>query len=153
MASLNSQLFDPIRNNWVKETPEERVRQRLLQIMLRDLHFPKNMLGVERELSMLPHLQLVPDVPKRRLDIVAFSKQGGEFWPLLVVECKSVKLTPQFAQQVVGYNSFIQAPFVCLANEKEVVTGSFDEEAGHFCFTPGLKSYARLLKHVQDQLV
>ena len=146
MASSNSQLFDPIRSAWVKETPEERVRQKLLQIMMRDLHFPKSMLAVEKELSQLPHLQLVPDVPKRRLDILAFAKAAGEFRPLLMIECKAVRLTPQFAQQVVGYNSFVQAPFVCLANEREVMTGFFDEEAGHFCFKPGLRSYSFLLQ-------
>lgn len=146
MASSNCQLFDPIRKNWVKETPEELVRQKLLQIMVRDLHFPPNMLAIEKELSLLPHLQLVSDVPKRRLDILAFAKNGEEFAPLLLIECKAVKLTPQFAQQVVGYNRFVGAPFVCLANAKEVITGSFDEEAGHFTFKPGLKSYSRLLK-------
>ena len=145
MASSNSQLYDPIRKAWVKETPEERVRQKLLQILVRDLQFPPNMLAVEKELSQLPHLQLMPDVPKRRIDILAFAKRGDDFWPLLMIECKAVKLLPQFANQVVGYNSFVDAPFLCLANEREVVTGSFDEEAGHFRFQPGLKSYPRLV--------
>ena len=129
----------------MKETPEERVRQKLLQIMVRDLGFPPKMLAVEKELSKLPHLLLTPDVPKRRLDILAFAKRGGEIAPLLLVECKAVKLTPAFAQQVVGYNALVQAPFVCLANQQEVLMGSFDDEAGHFRFQPGLKSYRRLL--------
>jgi len=145
-----SRLYDPIRKAWVKETPEERVRQKLLQILVRDLHFPVNMLAVEKELSQLPHLQLFCDIPKRRIDILAFAKRGDDFWPLLMIECKAEKLNPQFANQLVGYNSFVQAPFLCLANEKEVVTGSYDDEAGHFRFEPGLKSYSRLLALAQS---
>ena len=98
MASSNCQLFDPVRKTWVKETAEELIRQKILQIMVRDLHFPPSMLAIEKELSLLPHLQLTPDVPKRRLDILAFAKNGEELFPLLLIECKAVKLTPQFAQ-------------------------------------------------------
>ncbi|MCH9611431.1 MAG: hypothetical protein SP1CHLAM42_15200 [Chlamydiales bacterium] len=151
MVSSYSQLFDPIRQAWVKSTPEELVRQKLLQIMVRDLHFPKSMLAVEKELSQLPHLQLEADVPKRRLDILAFAQMEYEPTPLLMIECKATKLTPAFAQQVIGYNSFVRAPFVCLANDREVMTGFFDEEAGHFTFKPGLKSYQRLCKAAAER--
>lgn len=142
MASSSSQIYDPIRKSWVKETPEERVRQKLLRIMVRDLHFPPHLISVEKEIAQLPHLQLTEGIPKRRLDILAFTK---ELLPLLMIECKAVKLTPAFAQQVVGYNAFVGAPYVCLANEREVLTGFYDEEAGHFRFEPGLKSFPRLL--------
>lgn len=144
MASSNSPMYDPIRGCFVKDTKEERVRQKLLRIMIRDLHYPPKMIAVEKELSQLPHLQLVPDVPKRRLDILVFAMHKQELLPLLMIECKAVKLSPKFAHQVVGYNSIVKAPFLCLANEKEVLTGYFDEEAGHFVFKPGLKSYPRL---------
>ncbi|MFN0064880.1 MAG: type I restriction enzyme HsdR N-terminal domain-containing protein [Chlamydiales bacterium] len=143
-----NKLFDPIRKCWVKETPEEVVRQLLLQKMVRDLHYPLLMIGVEKELAKLPHLQLQGNIPKRRADILVFAKHiHAEYpiFPLVLIECKAVKLTPRIAAQVVGYNAVVQAPFLVLANREEILTGHFDETAGHFRFEPGLKSYSTLL--------
>ncbi|MFZ0564768.1 MAG: type I restriction enzyme HsdR N-terminal domain-containing protein [Chlamydiales bacterium] len=144
-----SELFDPVRKKWVENTPEEIIRQQLIQKMIGELGYPISFLAVEKELSKLPHLQLVSkrEMPKRRVDILVFSKEiHSEFslFPLLMIECKVALLTPKFVQQVVGYNTFVGAPFIALANKQGVITGSFDKERGTYHFKKGLPYYSLL---------
>lgn len=146
MESSNhkNEIFDPIRKKWVEKTPEEQIRQRLIHQMIEKLGYPKSLLAVEKELSKLAKVP-ASEVPKRRADIVVFSKnESGELVPLLMIECKSVPLTPQFAQQVIGYNAFIGAPFIALANDTQILTGFYSQEAGIYRFEKGLPSYLGL---------
>lgn len=150
LSKPNNRRFDPVRKKWVEATPEEIIRQKLLEHMLDHLGYPLSFLSVEKELALLPHLRLAyrDSIPKRRADIIAFAKgihADYALYPLLMIECKAVPLTPKFARQVIGYNEVVQAPFVALANEEQVLTGSFDEEAGHYRFKPGLPAYHALL--------
>ncbi len=142
-------LFDPIRKKWVAASPEERVRQKLLNRMIKDLGYPKEYIAVEVALSQLPHLSLrsSDEVPSRRVDILVFAKgidPDHELYPLLMVECKAAPLTHRFAQQVVGYNESVGAPFLALANGEEVLTGFWDEILGHYEFRPGLPGFSEL---------
>ncbi|MCH9627338.1 MAG: hypothetical protein S4CHLAM2_09750 [Chlamydiales bacterium] len=146
-------LFDPIRKKWVEATPEETIRQELVKKMIQDLGFPSALIAVERELAQLPHLQLTQreEIPKRRADLIVFAKNihpDHDLFPLLMIECKAVALTPRFAQQVVGYNACVQAPFLALANGDQVMIGAFDRDAGHTRFQPGLPAYTELLSQV-----
>ncbi len=146
----NKTLFDPIRKKWVEATPEEIIRQDLIKKMVQELGFPSTLIAVERELAQLPHLQLTgkAEIPKRRADLIVFARNihpEHDLFPLLMIECKAVALTPRFAQQVVGYNTCVQAPFLALANGDQVMTGAFDRAAGHMRFQPGLPSYEALL--------
>ncbi len=141
-------LFDPIRREWVSKTPEESVRQALLHQMIHLLEYPTPLLAVEKELQHLPHLQLKTQIPKRRIDIVVFAKgihSQHALFPLLLIECKAVTLTSAVTRQVISYNEIVQAPFVALANEKQILTGCYNREKGHYCFEEGLPSYATLL--------
>ncbi len=152
MVSLSQKnsLYDPVRKKWVEKTPEEIIRQALIQKMTGELGYPIFLLAIEKELARLPHLNLVPKegLPKRRADIIVFAKEiHPEFplFPLLMVECKVALLTPQFVQQVVGYNAIVKAPFLAIANESELICGSFDPEIGQYRFNQGLASYQYLL--------
>lgn len=156
MASLNqnNRLYDPIRKKWVETTPEELIRQELITNLVGHLGYPSSLLSIEKELHKLPHLTLTArrEVPKRRADLIAFGQDihpHHALFPLLLVECKAVDLTPAFASQVISYNAFVQAPFVALANGRQVLTGFFDEEAGHFRFEPGLLPYAILIAKIK----
>ena len=153
LSKPNKPLFDPVRQKWVEANPEEIIRQDLVQKMLRKLGYPLSLLSVEKELAQLPHLQLQhrEGIPKRRADILVFAKDihpNHTLFPLLIVECKAVPLTPKFAQQVVGYNTFVEAPFVALANGESVLTGYFDSETQHMRFEPALPTYQELLYQV-----
>lgn len=145
-----------VRRKVVKETPEERVRQRVVELMIHKLDYPLPYIAVEKELGQLPHITLPRSkLPKRRFDIIAFAKDihpKHSLCPLLLIECKAVALTPRVANQVVGYNDYVQAPFVAVANEERILTGSYDKEAGIFRFAEGLPSYPQLLEALTTQV-
>lgn len=147
----NLLLYDTVREKWVERTPEEEVRQRILGLMLGELGYPRALVSIERELKTLPHLRgrSNKQIPKRRADILVFSKQESSLLPLLLIECKAVSLTDKCVQQVLGYNRFVQAPWLCVANHRKILTGHFDPDQGTFRFYPGLPSYQRLINHHQ----
>lgn len=136
-------LYDFIRKKWVDATPEEIIRQQILRQMVDSFGYPASLIAVEKELSQLASLWQAPaaSLPKRRVDIIVFAKN---LMPLLMIECKAVNLTPQFAEQVIGYNAFVKAPWLALANGKEVLTGHFDSDSGIHRFEPGLPTFNAL---------
>ncbi len=144
MESSNQrrEVFDPVRKKWVKSTPEEMIRQGWIQKMTQELGFPLALLSVEKELSTF-HSEKA--VPKRRLDILAFAGNEKGLFPLLMIECKALPLTPKFAGQVIGYNSVVKAPFIACANASNIVTGRFCPQKKIFVFSEGLGTYDELL--------
>jgi hypothetical protein len=134
-----SDLFCPVRKSWCKALPEEEVRISLMTNMISQLEFPISVIAVEKDLRHLPHLQSVRGLPNRRSDIMCFL-QGK---PLLLVECKAVPITTKVLNQVIGYNFYVKAPFICVANHKEVRTGWLDKE-GIYQFIPYLPRYGEL---------
>lgn len=113
-------LFCPIRKKEVVATPEERVRASFIQFLIQK-GFPKELILVETALSELPHIKekILLD---RRVDILCYNTH---LKPLLLVECK-VHLDSKHMSQVLGYNHFIQAPFLALVSSTllEIRTGT-----------------------------
>ncbi|MBY0528561.1 MAG: type I restriction enzyme HsdR N-terminal domain-containing protein [Rhabdochlamydiaceae bacterium] len=148
LSSRNKRLvFDEIRRQWVKATPEEIVRQTWIQRMIQQLGYPKQLLAVEKEIRELPHLEGL-GVPERRVDLLCFMK--GErietLSPLLLFEFKEEVLDLAAIDQVIGYNYFVKAPFVAVANLKEVLLGSMDRKTQQYVFHKALPPFADLLK-------
>jgi len=147
-----SKLFCPIRKTWIAATPEEEVRQRLLHDLISLLGYPHGLVAVEKELKQMPHLRLNPvEPPLRRADILCFGKEihpDYALYPLLLIECKAVKLTRKVINQVTGYNHYLKAYFIAVANQEEVQTGWYDKEKGDYTFIPRLPGYQELLKTV-----
>ena len=100
-------IFDPFRKRWVMLTPEEWVRQNFLQYMAETLHYPASLIAVEKQL-------LLGDV-KKRFDIVVYDKETK---PFMIIECKemNVSLSENVLQQVLRYNTNIQARFLVITN-------------------------------------
>jgi hypothetical protein len=117
LSKQKGSLFDPFRQAWVVASPEEIVRQKLLHVMITQLGFPRELLAVEIQLSEIPHLKGVPNLPKRRVDIICFAKGIHSLYPLLLIECKEGQVGEDAKLQVLGYNHYIQAKFVAIAGE------------------------------------
>lgn len=143
-------VYCAIRKVLVAATPEEKVRQHLLRHMTVDLGFPPALIALEKGLSQMPHVTLTEQkIPDRRADIVCFAKgihPQHDLYPLLLVECKAVKLTPKVVNQVSGYNHFLRACFICMANQEQVRTGWYDPVKQGYDFVDHLPSYSQLLK-------
>jgi hypothetical protein len=154
---LSESLFCPIRKEWVSALPEERVRQRVLNQMIAELGFPASLIVVEKALKQLPHLAVSDryQIPDRRADLICFTKGmicDHSLYPLLIVECKSVRLTSRVINQVLGYNHFVRSCFIAIVNHMEVKTGWYDPASNSYEFINYLPSYETLLHAVQTSL-
>lgn len=101
-------LLDPVRRKRVAWTPEEEVRQGLLQYLLGPIGIPPHSLRVELSLSALD-----PAV-KDRVDVMAFHREK----PVLLCECKapSVPLGLGVSAQLRRYLRLLPAPWVVQTN-------------------------------------
>lgn len=118
--------------------------------MTEKLGFPKGLLVVEKQLSQLPHLQGkdIP-IPDRRVDILCYRMSGGEAYslsPLLVIECKAVPISHHTLRQVGGYNYYLGAPFIAVANQESLLMGWADTEAKAYRFVDFLPHYSDLIE-------
>jgi hypothetical protein len=149
------QIFDELRRVWVAATPEEVVRQALLQQMVKQLGYPKELLVVEREISQLPHL-VGQKLPERRLDILCFGREihpQYPLYPLLLIECKSDNLCMDAEEQLLGYNSFVGAYFIAMAAKDQVLFGyrtKQEKKGAGFTFLPYLPPHAQLLDFLKN---
>ncbi len=147
----HSQIFCLIRKEWVAASPEERVRQQLVGQMIHHLGYPFAYIAVEKELRQMPHLALTDNIPDRRIDVVCFAKgihPQCELYPLLLIECKAVALTSKVMNQVVGYNHYVKAYFLAVANQEEVKVGWYNPSEKKYQFANYLPAYADLLGSV-----
>lgn len=100
-------IFDTIRKKWLVLTPEEWVRQHVINFMITELKFSGSSLAIEKEL-------LLNDL-KKRYDIVVYNPQ---LQPHLIVECKApyVALDQYVIDQALRYNLTVKARFVMITN-------------------------------------
>lgn len=105
---------DPFREKLVLKTPEETVRQQILQYLLFCKNVPKEMLQVEIRLSKYQVKSA------RRADIVVerFNGDKGELSPLAIVECKApeVMVGDSAIQQVIDYADDLNAEYIFVTN-------------------------------------
>lgn len=114
-------IFDDIRKQWVLLTPEEWVRQHFLQYLQQSLQYPASLIAVEKAIDVNGLLN--------RFDVVVYNEQ---IQPWMVVECKemNVPLSEEVLQQVIRYNSVLQAEFLVITNG--AYTMAYGVEQGNF---------------------
>lgn len=144
-SSLPSEsLYDAVRNIYVAATPEEHVRQGVLQKMVDALGYPKALIAIEKELKELPHLAHTAP-PHRRIDVLCYGKKEHALYPLLLIECKAHAIDTAAKEQLIGYNHSVGAYFIALAAPSEMQFGYLDEKTARIVFHAGLPSYQELL--------
>ena len=100
-------IFDFIRKKWLVLSPEEWVRQHVLNYLVNEKKFPASSIAIEKE--------LVLNDLKRRYDIVVFDSMLN---PFLIVECKApyVSLDNTVLEQALRYNLIIKAQLLMVTN-------------------------------------
>ena len=133
------QVFDPIRKKLVALTPEERVRQALLQHLLRNLAYPADLIQVEGSI-MVGRLS-------KRCDIVVYSRQ---FQPLMIVECKQpeVAISQKVLDQVCRYNLALHVPYLLLTNGNNSLMLRVSEAEPHLTMLPAIPRYDELCSNL-----
>jgi hypothetical protein len=145
----NQKLFCPIRKKWVAALPEERIRQLLIQQMLKQ-EYPLSTLASEVSLSKLPHLNGLSALPSRRADLIVFCKNGQSFYPLLLIECKAEPLSEKVIRQIIGYNHYVKSYFLAIANQNGIYLGIPNGKMGNYAFQRGLPLYAELMQWAES---
>ncbi len=109
-VSGRPEIFDDIRKRWVRLSPEEWVRQNVIQWMAITGGFPKGMMAVEKEMKL--------GSLKKKFDILLYDPAHR---PWLMVECKAmeVPLTEDVLMQVLTYNIAIPVPYLVITNGHE----------------------------------
>lgn len=135
-----------IRKALVAATPEEEVRQRLLLYLTKEKGYPEELIAVEKALATMPHLLNEKKLPDRRADIVVFSRDptSSILFPLLLIECKAAPFREEIFRQVIGYNHFVKAHLIALANRDSIQWGCFRAFQG-WIFQEGVPSYREAL--------
>lgn len=100
-------IFDEIRKKFILLTPEEWVRQNVVQYLLQEKKYPKSLVNVEKVIR-------INDLVKR-YDIVIYNSDGSIF---LLVECKAsdVKITQEAFNQIARYNLVLKAEYLMVTN-------------------------------------
>ncbi|MEO5584277.1 MAG: type I restriction enzyme HsdR N-terminal domain-containing protein [Flavobacteriales bacterium] len=100
-------VFDPVRRLWVALTPEEWVRQHVLNYLIHELGCPVSLIAVEQKLVM--------NKLTKRADVVVHDRQGRA---VLLVECKApeVKVDQSTFEQVARYNTVFKVPYLLVSN-------------------------------------
>lgn len=128
-------IFDPVRRVWVVLTPEEWVRQHVLNYLVHDMGCPLSLVAVERKL-------LVNKLTKRA-DLVVHDRSGR---PVLLVECKApgVKVDRSTFEQAARYNTVFKVPFLLMTNGLVHFCCRIDHAGGGIEFLPTVPPYDRL---------
>ena len=102
-----AEIYDRLRRRWVALTPEEWVRQHFVAFLIAERAYPEALMGNEVSLTLTG--------TARRCDTVVFDRG---LHPLCIVEYKApeVKITQRVFDQIVRYNSVLQAPYLIVSN-------------------------------------
>lgn len=103
----NTYIFDVIRKKWLILTPEEWVRQHVVNYLVHVKNYPASSIAIEKELSL--------NGLKRRYDIVVYTRQLS---PHLIIECKApyIALDQTVIEQALRYNLIVKANLVMITN-------------------------------------
>jgi hypothetical protein len=108
-------LFDEVRKKWFLLSPEEWVRQHLLNYLIVQKGVPSSLISVEKEIDL--------NNTKKRYDAVVYNKN---LKPLILIECKapSVPITQNTMEQIMRYNLILGVKHLLVTNGiKQFVIG------------------------------
>ena len=100
-------LFDPVREKWLIETPEEYVRIQCVNYLISKVKVPRWMIHIEHQIRLYNTV--------KRVDILVKNKDYSNF---LMVECKSpsVKITSKKIEQNTRYSLEIKCDYYMVTN-------------------------------------
>ena len=125
-------IFDEIRKKFILLTPEEWVRQHVVQFLLQDKKYPKSYINVEKLIK-------INDLSKR-YDVVVFQPNGEIF---LLIECKApeVPISQQTFDQIARYNLVLKAKYLMVTNGLNHYFCQMDFENEKYVFLKELPEY------------
>jgi hypothetical protein len=128
-------IFDEIRKKFVIKTPEEWVRQHVVQFLLQQKKYPKSLINVEKVLKI--------NGLTKRYDVVVFNNDGSIG---ILVECKApeIKITQSTFDQIARYNITMKANYLMVTNGKNHYFCKMDFENECYIFLEELPNFELL---------
>ena len=125
-------IFDEIRKKFIILTPEEWVRQYVVQFLLEEKKYPKSLINVEKVLKI--------NGLRKRYDVVVFNSDGSIF---ILIECKApeIKITQATFDQIARYNMTMNAQFLMVTNGLNHYFCQMDYENEKYTFLENLPNY------------
>lgn len=125
-------IFDEIRKKFIIVTPEEWVRQNVVQYLINEKKYPKSLINVEKALKI--------NGLTKRYDIVVYKNDGKIN---VLVECKStdVKISQDTFDQIARYNMTLKADFLMVTNGLNHYICKMDFENEKYSFLENLPEY------------
>ena len=125
-------VFDEIRKKFVVLTPEEWVRQHVVQFLLSDKNYPKSYINVEKMLKV--------NGTTKRYDAVVFKPDGSIF---LLIECKApeVPISQNTFDQIARYNMTLKADYLMVTNGLNHYFCQMDFENSQYQFLRDLPDF------------
>ncbi len=102
-----NEIFDVIRKKWLLITPEEWVRQNMIQYLLIVRKYPASLISVEKEIKL--------GELKKRCDLVVYNRT---LLPWMIIECKemNVSLAKKAIEQILRYHITLPASYLIITN-------------------------------------
>ena len=128
-------IFDSIRKKYVVLTPEEWVRQHLVNFLITEKKVPAGLIVLEKKIIM--------NTMKRRPDILLYDNKGK---PVMIVECKApeVTISQDTFDQIARYNSVIRAPYLVVTNGLKHYCCLMDHQHNSYQFLEEIPDYSKL---------
>jgi predicted type IV restriction endonuclease len=125
-------IFDEIRKKFIILTPEEWVRQHVVQFLLDEKKYPKSLINVEKVLKV--------NGLRKRYDVVVFNSDGSIF---ILIECKApeIKISQATFDQIARYNMTMNSDFLMVTNGLNHYFCQMDFENEKYTFLENLPNY------------
>lgn len=126
-------IFDEIRKKFIILTPEEWVRQNVVQYLLQEKKYPKSLINVEKLLKINGLV--------KRYDVVVFNSDGSIF---ILVECKApeIKISQNTFDQIARYNMTMKSEYLMVTNGHNHYFCQMDFENERYDFLRALPNYS-----------
>jgi len=123
-------IFDPFRKRWLVLTPEEWVRQNILQYIVEVKNYPVSLIAIEKEIYL--------GELKKRCDIVIYNRQA---LPWMIIECKEMNETinAKVLDQILRYHVTLPATYLVITNGSYCF--GFEKREGQFYEIDKLPKY------------
>jgi len=125
-------IFDSIRKKYLQLTPEEWVRQNIIQFLIEEKNYPKSLFSIEKSIKV--------SNTNKRVDIAIFNKNREIE---VLVECKApeVKITQKAFDQIARYNLTLNAKYLVVTNGLEHFYAMMDYQDKKYMFLKELPKY------------
>ena len=127
-----NEIFDIIRKKWLILSPEEWVRQNILDYLLISKIYRASLIADEKEIKL--------GELKKRCDIVVYNR---EMKPWMIIECKemNVSLSQKTLDQILRYHMSLPAKYLIVTNG--IYCFGFGKKGGQFIETDVFPEYEK----------